>query len=100
MDEAISQQHPDLGLSIGLPWSIFTPFPVSAADDGGPTLFLISVAIVINACSTFIADFADVSKKGIPSWSANSCSKKISRLYGLKINLYYYQGKLKTIQIS
>lgn len=66
------QQHPDLVVSIGRPWSIFTLFVVSAADEGGPTLFLISAAIVMNACSTFVAFLADVSKNGIPSWSAYS----------------------------
>ena len=36
-------------------------------------LFLISVAIKIKACSTHVAFFADVSKKGRPKLSANSC---------------------------
>jgi hypothetical protein len=36
-------------------------------------LSLICFAIVKNACSTFVAFFADVSRKGILSWSANSC---------------------------
>lgn len=34
---------------------------------------LISFAIVKKACSTFKAVFAEVSRKGILSWSANSC---------------------------
>lgn len=33
---------------------------------------MICLAIVKNACSTLVAFFADVSRKGIPSWSANS----------------------------
>lgn len=33
---------------------------------------LICLAIVKNACSTFVAFFADVSRKGMESWSANS----------------------------
>ena len=40
---------------------------------GHPThLSLICLAIVKNACSTFVALFADVSRKGMFSWSANS----------------------------
>lgn len=39
---------------------------------GGPTLFFISAAMVMNACSTFVAFLADVSKNGMPSWSAYS----------------------------
>lgn len=59
---------------MGRPWSIFTLLAVSelAADDGGPTRFLISEAIVMNACSTLVAFFADVSKNGMFNWSANS----------------------------
>ena len=33
---------------------------------------LICFAIVKNACSTFVAFLAEVSRKGMPSWSANS----------------------------
>ena len=33
---------------------------------------LICLAMVKNACSTFVAFLAEVSKKGIESWSANS----------------------------
>lgn len=63
-----SQQHPDLDDSIGRPCSIFTLLAGSLAPlEGGPTLSLISAAMVINACSTFIAFFADVSKNGMPS---------------------------------
>lgn len=63
-----SQQHPDLEDSIGRPCSIFTLLAGSLAPlEGGPTLSFISAAIVIKACSTFIAFFADVSKNGIPS---------------------------------
>lgn len=66
------QQHPDLVFSIGRPWSIFTLLAVSVALDGGPTRFLISAAIVMNACSTLVAFFADVSRNGIPNWFAYS----------------------------
>ena len=41
----------------------------------GPCARLISEAIVMNACSTFVAFLALVSKKGICSWSANSCKR-------------------------
>ena len=34
---------------------------------------LISLAIVMNACSTFVASLADVSRNGMPRPSANSC---------------------------
>lgn len=37
-----------------------------------PYRSLICFAIVKNACSTFVAVFADVSRKGIFNWSANS----------------------------
>ena len=37
-------------------------------------LFLISAAMVIKACSTFVAFLALVSKKGIPISSANACT--------------------------
>ena len=48
------------------------PGPVGA---GGPTRFFISAAMVMNACSTFVAFLADVSKNGMPSWSAYSYKK-------------------------
>ena len=35
--------------------------------------FLISPAIVMNASSTFVAFFAEVSRKGMLAESANSC---------------------------
>lgn len=66
------QQQPDLLPSTGRPWSIFTLLAVSVALDGGPTRFLISAAMVINACSTLVAFLADVSRNGIPSWLAYS----------------------------
>ena len=37
---------------------------------------LICFAIVKKACSTFVAFFADVSRKGMVNWSANSCIQK------------------------
>lgn len=78
MDVTDFQQHPDLVGSTGFPWSILTFLPESAADEGGPTLFFISVAIVMNACSTFIALLADVSKNGMFNWSAYSCKSTCS----------------------
>ena len=63
----IQQHPPDLLPSTGRPVSIFTLLAVSVALDGGPTRFLISAAIVINACSTFVAFLADVSRKGMPN---------------------------------
>ena len=48
--------------------------PVWAAA-GGPTLFLISAAMVMKACSTLVAFLAEVSKKGMPSWSAYSLAE-------------------------
>lgn len=41
----------------------------------GPMRFLISAAIVMKACSTLVAFFALVSKKGMAKESANSCDK-------------------------
>lgn len=38
----------------------------------GPMRFLISAAMVMNACSTLVAFLALVSRKGMPSESANS----------------------------
>lgn len=35
---------------------------------------LICLAIVKKACSTFVAFLADVSRKGMFNWSANSCT--------------------------
>lgn len=71
------QQQPDLLLSTGRPDSIFTLLAVSVALDGGPTRFLISAAIVMNACSTFVAFLADVSRNGMPNWFAYSCKTRI-----------------------
>ena len=39
--------------------------------------FLISDAMHMNACSTFVAFLALVSRKGIPSESAYSCSEQV-----------------------
>ena len=41
---------------------------------------LICLAIVKKACSTLVAFFADVSRKGMVSWSANSCKQTVSNL--------------------
>jgi len=49
-------------------------FGLSLAAVAGPILFFISAAIVTNACSTFVALFALVSRNGMRSWSAYSCN--------------------------
>ena len=54
---------------------LIPPTPSEGAE-GGPIRFLISAAIVMKACSTFVAFFADVSRKGIPSCSAYSLKTK------------------------
>ena len=50
----------------------FPPAAPGPEGAGGPTRFFISAAIVMNACSTFVAFLADVSKNGMPNWSAYS----------------------------
>lgn len=50
---------------------LIPPTPSEGAD-GGPIRFLISAAMVMNACSTFVAFLADVSRKGMPNCSAYS----------------------------
>ena len=52
----------------------FPPAAPGPDGAGGPTRFFISAAIVMNACSTFVAFLAEVSKNGMPNWSAYSCS--------------------------
>ena len=52
---------------------MFTRPPACSAADCGPMRLLISEAIVRNACSTLVADLAEVSRNGMPSWSAYSC---------------------------
>ena len=51
----------------------FPPAAPGPEGAGGPTRFFISAAIVMNACSTFVAFLAEVSKNGMPNWSAYSC---------------------------
>lgn len=46
----------------------------------GPMRFLISAAIVMKACSTFVAFLALVSRKGIAKESANSWKVKRTRV--------------------
>lgn len=55
----------------------FPPAAPGPEGAGGPTLFFISAAMVMKACSTLVAFLADVSKNGMPSWSAYSCNKEI-----------------------
>ena len=67
----------------------------SAADDAaGPTRDLISAAIVTNACSTLVAFFALVSRKGMRSWSAYSCRCQNTR-HALKFRLQWFTTNLK-----
>ena len=75
----ISQQHPPPPCFAGV-LVIFTLLfcPVTDAA-GGPILFFISAAIVMKACSTFVAFFALVSRNGTASWSANSCGKTMAK---------------------
>ena len=47
--------------------------PENVIGTVGMYLFLISAAMVMNACSTLVAFFALVSRKGIPISSANAC---------------------------
>ena len=79
-----NQQQPPPGGLTGVLEFIFMPAcpaaPPAPALVGGPMRFLISAAIVMNTCSMFVADLADVSRKGIPSWSAYSYNKVIQNL--------------------
>ena len=43
--------------------------------------------MVKKACSTFVAFFAEVSKKGIESWSANSLTITVSYRYSIHDDL-------------
>ena len=54
----------------------FPPAAPGPDGAGGPTRFFISAAIVMNACSTFVAFLAEVSKNGMPNWSAYSYNLK------------------------
>jgi hypothetical protein len=53
-------------------------FPGALLTVDEPIRSLICFAIVKKACSTLVDDFADVSKKGMLSWSANSCEEGVS----------------------
>ena len=56
-----------------------------------PMCFLISLAIVMNACSTFVEFLADVSRNGIPIESAYSyINKVLLDLKSSKISLFVY----------
>lgn len=71
------QQPPEAGFTGVL--SIFMVFSEPPAVAPGPILFLISAAMVMKACSTFVAFLALVSKKGMPRESANSFKKRKKR---------------------
>ena len=64
---------------------MFTFPPAAPGPDGagGPTRFFISAAMVMNACSTFVAFLAEVSKNGMPNWSAYSFIKVKKRFYSI-----------------
>lgn len=56
----------------GVLWILTLDFSAPPAVAPGPIRFLISAAIVMKDCSTFVAFLALVSKNGIPRESANS----------------------------
>jgi len=71
----IQQQPLELDDLTGVLALILTLDRWSAEDDAdGPMRRLISAAIVRNACSTFVAFFALVSRNGMFSPSTNSCT--------------------------
>lgn len=74
-DAVAAQQQPLLPVSTLVEFSIFTPACASLATcaDGGPTRCMISAAIVMKACSTLDAFFAEVSRNGMPNCLAYSC---------------------------
>ena len=75
----VDQQHPcDFVVSARLPMGRAVWLPSFMAGVAA-IRFLISVAIVMNACSTLVALFALVSRKGTPSESANSCAPPVAR---------------------
>lgn len=73
------QQPPPDVWPTGLLSTLILPL-LSCDTDDGPMRFLISAAIVMNACSTLVAFFALVSKNGMLSWSAYSCAGKENML--------------------
>jgi len=75
---AIAQQQPneDCWLTGLLAFIVILDGALGAA--AGPTRAFISAAIVTNACSTFVAFFALVSRKGMRSWSAYSYGQQTS----------------------
>lgn len=73
-DQAVQQQPPpDCRTGVLSIFRLGLSPPVVAP---GPMRFLISAAIVMKACSTFVAFLALVSRKGIAKESANSCEAK------------------------
>ena len=58
------------------------PWLVEPEGTGGPTLlYSISSAIDIKACSTLVAFLAEVSRNGMPNWSAHSCNNLKSEIF-------------------
>ena len=58
------------------------PWLVEPEGTGGPTLlYSISAAIDIKACSTLVAFLAEVSRNGMPNWSAHSCNNLKSEIF-------------------
>jgi len=72
LGQSQQQPNPDCWLT-GVLVLILMFACASAADAAGPTRAFISAAIVTNACSTFVAFLALVSRNGMRSWSAYSC---------------------------
>jgi hypothetical protein len=56
---------------------------------------LISAAIVMKACSTLVAFFADVSRKGIPISSANACRVQQQAMNGKVVVRTHPQAQLR-----
>jgi len=78
LDRTQQQPNEDCWLTGVLEFILMLDRASVAADAAGPTRAFISAAIVTNACSTFVAFFALVSRNGTRSWSAYSCRHQIS----------------------
>jgi len=91
------QQHPppEVG-GTGVESMLTLPLPTLSAGAGGPTRFLISAAIVMNACSTLVAFLADVSRKGMPRESAYSLAVVQSTTFFVVRSLLFPTSNLLT----
>ena len=92
-DTCVFQQQPPPPDATFCPSSFKPPpWPPLLAAGAWAIRAFISAAIVTNACSTLAALFADVSRKGIPNWSANSFATAASTTYNIQVNEYQYKG--------